>query len=75
MSSRHSLASNSPMLRRLRRFAPLLVIVALTALALTPGMVSGDRSFEISLCADHRDSGDACALLRRAALVERTLVR
>src|SRR5919106_2121089 len=47
----------------------------LMALALTPRMISGDRSFQISLRPEHQESMGACPLLRRAALVERNLVR
>jgi hypothetical protein len=75
MFSRHAIVSDSPTLRHLRRCAPLLVVMGLMALALTPGIISGDRSFQISLCGQHQESGDACALLWRAALVERNLIR
>jgi hypothetical protein len=45
------------------------------ALVLTPRMVCGDQWFQISLRREHQESMGACALLRRAALMERNLVR
>lgn len=60
MSLSFSIASDSRTSRRLRRCAPLLVVLALMALALVPGMISGDRPFQISLCGDGQESLATC---------------
>jgi hypothetical protein len=76
MSLSHCIAVDPPGSRRWRRCVPLLVVLGLTALALSPGMISGDRSFEINLCGDREGGGlQACAQQWRAALAERNLVR
>lgn len=66
MSLHHSIASEAPAARRFRRCAPLLLILGLTALALLPGLVAGDRPFQQSLCGDHEEL-DACARVWRFA--------
>jgi hypothetical protein len=75
MSLSHRIARDSPTSRRWRRCAPLLLVLGLTALVLTPGMISGDRSFHFSLCGDHEGGLEACAQEWRAALAEQNLVR
>jgi len=69
MTLHHSIACDSPAARRLRRCVPLLLVAALTAVALAPGLIAGDRPFQQSLCRDH-EALDACALLWRAAGAE-----
>jgi hypothetical protein len=74
MSLHHTLACDSPASRRLRRCAPLLLVVGLTAFALAPGLIAGDRPFQASLCGDLEQAPDACVQLARApsaALPER----
>ena len=46
MSLHHTLACDSPASRRVRRCAPLLLVVGLTALVLAPGVIAGDRPFQ-----------------------------
>lgn len=69
-----SIACESPRSRRLRRCAPLLLVVGLTAAALAPGLIAGDRPFQRSLCLDH-ERLDACAQLWRTASAGRDEVR
>jgi hypothetical protein len=66
MSLHHSISCESPAARRLRRCAPLLLIVGLTVVALAPGLIAGDRPFEQSLCGEHEEL-DACARAWRIA--------
>jgi hypothetical protein len=75
MSLNHCIALDPPGSRRWRWCVPLLLVLGLAALALAPGMISGDRSFEISLCGDHEGGLEACAQQWRAALAERNLVQ
>ena len=75
MSLHHTLACDSPSSRRLRRCAPLLLVAGLTALALAPGMISGDRPFQASLCLDQQQPLEACAQLRSTALAQDNDVR
>jgi hypothetical protein len=65
-----SIARESPISRRLRRWAPLLLVVGLTAVALAPGLIAGDRPFQRNLCLDH-ETLNACAQLWRTAAVGR----
>jgi hypothetical protein len=67
MSLHHTLACESPGSRRLRRCAPLLLVAGLTALALAPGVIGGDRPFQTSLCGDLEQAPEACAQLGRTA--------
>jgi hypothetical protein len=67
----HAIACDSRTARHLRRCAPLLVAMGLAALALTPGMISGDRPFQISLCGDQQEGADVCAALALTASAER----
>jgi hypothetical protein len=67
MSLHHTLACDSPGSRRLRRCAPLLLVVGLTAFALAPGLIAGDRPFQTSLCGDREQAPEACAQLGRTA--------
>lgn len=75
MPLHHTIARDSSRSRRWRRCAPLLLVVGLTALALAPGVLSGDGPYQISLCGGHAEGLDACAQQWRAALTERNLVR
>jgi peptidoglycan/LPS O-acetylase OafA/YrhL len=75
MSLHHTIACESPASRRFRRCAPLLLVVGLTALALAPGAISGDRPHQISLCGEQGGAPDACPNLWRGALTELNLVR
>jgi peptidoglycan/LPS O-acetylase OafA/YrhL len=65
MSLHYTLACDSPASRRLRRCAPLLLVVGLTTLALAPGIISGDRPFQTSLCGYPEQALEACTQLRR----------
>jgi hypothetical protein len=67
MSLHHTLACDSPPSRRVRWCAPLLLVVGLTAFALAPGLIAGDRPFQTSLCGDVEQAPEACAQLGRAA--------
>ena len=71
MALHHTLACDSPASRRLRRCAPLLLVAGLTAFALAPGRIAGDRPFETSLCGDLEQVLEACAQLERTALAMR----
>jgi hypothetical protein len=75
MSLHHTIASDPPTSRRWRRYAPLLLVVGLTALALAPGLISGDGPHQISVCGPQEGESDACAGRSSAASVERSLVR
>ena len=67
MPLHHTLACDSPASRRVRRCAPLLLVVGLTALVLAPGVIAGDRPFQTSLCGDLEQAPEACAQLGRTA--------
>ena len=75
MSLHHTIACDPPTSRRWRRYAPLLLVVGLTALTLAPGFISGDGPHEISVCGAPDGELGACAGRWRAALSERSLVR
>jgi hypothetical protein len=75
MSLHHTIACDPPTSRRWRRYAPLLLVVALTALALAPGVISGDGPHQISVCGAQEAEPDACAERPSAALAERSLAR
>jgi hypothetical protein len=75
MSLHHTIACEPPASRRWRWYAPLLLALALTALALAPGVISGDGPHRISVCGTGEAGLDACAQLWPRALVERNLVR
>jgi hypothetical protein len=75
MSPHHTIALDSLASRRWRRWAPLLLVAALTALALAPGVISGDGPHQISLCGAQEGALDACAQRWRRALVEQNLMR
>jgi hypothetical protein len=74
MSLHHSIACESSAARLLRRCAPLLLVVGLTAVALAPGLIAGDGPFQQSLCHDH-EPHDACARLWSIAGAEPGEVR
>ena len=57
-----------PPSRRLRRWAPLLVLLGMLAATLVPGLIAADRPFEASLCNDLERSPDACAALVHTVL-------
>jgi hypothetical protein len=65
--SLHALACEPPASRRLRWWAPLLLVVGLIAFALAPGLIAGDRPFETSLCGDLEQASAACTELERTA--------
>ena len=69
MSLHHSIARESATTRRLWRCAPLLVVAALSAATLAPGLIAGDRPFQRSLCGNH-EALDACAQVWRTAVAE-----
>ena len=75
MSLSPRIASDSPTSRRWRRCAPLLLAVGLIALALVPGVITGDRPFEISLCSDQAAGPQACGQAGQAMLLEGNLIR
>ena len=75
MMLHHTIVSDPPASRRWRRYAPLLLVAGLTALALAPGLVSGDGPHEISLCGAQDGGLDACAQHWRAALAGHSLMR
>jgi hypothetical protein len=60
-----TLASEPPASRRLRRCAPLLLLLAMLAGALAPGLIASDRPFHTSLCDDLEQAPAACAPLER----------
>ena len=65
MPLHHTLASEPPASRRLRRWAPLLVLLGMLTATLLPGLIAADRPFQISLCDDLEQVPDACAALVR----------
>ena len=65
MPFHHTLACTPPASRRLRRWAPLLVLLGMLAATLAPGLIAGDRPFQTSLCDDLERAPDACAALVR----------
>ena len=75
MSLHHTIALDLPALRRWRRYAPLLLVACLTALALAPGVISGNGPHQISLCGAQEGGLAACAQHWRASLAERDLMR
>ena len=75
MSLHHTIACDPPASRRWRRYAPLLLVAGLTALALAPGLISGDGPHQISVCGPQEAEPDACAEQSSAALVEPGLLR
>jgi hypothetical protein len=64
MSLHYTLASEPPASLRLRRCAPLVLLLGMLASTLVPGLIAGDRSFQISLC-DDLEKPAACAPLER----------
>jgi hypothetical protein len=75
MSLHHTIVCESPAARRWRWYAPLLLVVALTALALAPGVISGDGPHRISVCGTGEAGLDACAQLWGGVSGQRTSVR
>lgn len=75
MSLHHTIACEPPTSRRWRWYAPLLLVAGLTALALAPGLISGDGPHQISVCGAQEGALNACAEPWRAVLPERSLVR
>ena len=68
MPLHHTLASAPPASRRLRRWAPLLVLLGMLTATLLPGLIAADRPFQTSLCDDLEQAPDACAALVRTML-------
>jgi hypothetical protein len=75
MSLHHTIACDPPTSRRWRWYAPLLLAVGLTALALAPGLISGDGPHRISVCGTAGGVLDACAEPLAPALVQRDQLR
>ena len=65
MPLHYTLASEPPAARHLRRCAPLLLLLAMFAGALAPGLIAGDRPFQTSLSDDLEHLPAACAALER----------
>jgi hypothetical protein len=65
MPLHYTLACEPPAGRRFRRWAPLLLLLGLTAVALAPGLIAGDRPFQTSLCDGFDQVPEACALRER----------
>ena len=63
MPLHYTLALEPPASRRLRRCAPLLLLLGMLAGALVPGLIAGDRPFQTSLCDDLEQAPAACAPL------------
>ena len=66
MPLHYRLASEPPASRLLRRCAPLFLLLGMLAGALVPGLIAGDRPFQISLCDDLEQAPSACAPLERS---------
>lgn len=60
-----AIACEPPASRRLRQWAPLLLLVGLIAVALMPGLIASDRPFQVSLCDDLAPAPEACAIRER----------
>ena len=75
MSLHHTIVCESPASRRWRWSAPLLLALALTALALAPGVISGDGPHQISVCGTGEGGLKACAQLWGGGPDPRNLVR
>jgi hypothetical protein len=52
MPLHYTLASDPPAFRRVRRCAPLLLLLGMLTGVLVAGCISGDRPFQTSLCDD-----------------------
>jgi hypothetical protein len=65
MPLHYTLAAEPPAWRRFRLWAPLLLLLWLIAVALSPGFIAGDRPFQTSLCDDLVQVPEACASLER----------
>ena len=74
MSLHHTIACDPPTSRWWRRYAPLLLVAGLMALALAPGLIFGDGPHQVSVCGAE-DGGDACAERSSAALASPGVVR
>jgi hypothetical protein len=70
----HAIMRETPASRRLPRCAPLLLAIGLSAAALLPGLIAGDRSFERSLCISD-PAPDACALPSRTTAADAGTMR
>jgi hypothetical protein len=75
MSLHHTIACEPPTSRRWRWYAPLLLVAGLTALALAPGLISGDGPHQISVCGGEEGGPGGCTEESSAALAEPSLVR
>ena len=65
MPLHYTLASEPSAARRLRRCAPLLLLLGMLAGALAPGLIVGDRPFQTSICDDLEQAPATCAALER----------
>jgi hypothetical protein len=65
-----AIVRETPASRRLRRYAPLLLAIGLSAAALLPGVIAGDRPFQRSLCIGDPVVPDSCAPPSRTAAAE-----
>lgn len=74
MPLHHTIACDSPASRRWRRWAPLVVLVAITLLMLVPGLMYSEQSYPVSLCGD-REGLDDCAERLSAGWPEPALLR
>jgi hypothetical protein len=70
MSLHPMLAWESPASRRLRWCTPVLLVAALTAAALLPGLIAGDGPVQTIVCGDLDQAPEACAQLGHNAMHE-----
>jgi hypothetical protein len=71
MLSHCTLTSEPPASRRLRRSAPLLLLLlGVLAGVLGPGLIAGDRSFQTGLCDNLEHAPAACASLEGTSSVD-----
>jgi hypothetical protein len=61
MPLHYTLASEPPVSRRLRRCAPLFLLLGILGGALAPGLIAGDRPFQTGLC-DYLEHAPAACL-------------
>jgi hypothetical protein len=66
MPLHHTLASEPSASRRLRRSAPLFLLLGILGGALAPGLIAGDRAFQTGLCDYLEHAPAACLPLAEA---------